>query len=99
MCSVNSDLDSLGASQPAEINVQIEKEWATYIGTLAMKRMHNVFQGQAVEVFELGLDGMSAADIAERTGLSVSSVYTLRKRVKARLYREIRALAAELERG
>ena len=56
-----------------------------------------VFQGQAIEVFELGLDGRSAAEIAESTGLSVASVYTLRKRVKKRLYLEIRALVAELE--
>lgn len=48
-------------------------------------------------VFELSLDGHSAATIAEQTGLSVASVYTLRKRVKKRLYLEIRAVAAELE--
>jgi RNA polymerase sigma-70 factor (ECF subfamily) len=99
LCSIYPDIDMSTACHPAEIDVQIEKEWAAYVGTLAMKRVRHVFHGQAVEVFELGLDGMSAADIATRTGLSVSSVYTLRKRVKARLYLEIRALAAELERG
>lgn len=99
MCSVTPDMDLLGTSHPAEIDVQIEREWAVYVGKLAMKRVRNVFQGQAVEVFELGLDGKSAADIAKQTGLSVSSVYTLRKRVKARLYLEIRSLVAELERG
>ena len=63
----------------------------------AMTRVRSVFRGQAVRVFELSLDGLPAAVIAERTGLSVSSVYTLRKRVKKRLYLEIRALVAELE--
>ncbi len=80
-----------------EIDRLIEKEWATYIANLAMERIREVFQGQAIEVFKLGLDGHSAAAIAERTGLSVSSVYTLRKRVKKRLYLEIRALISELE--
>ena len=81
-----SDLDRL-----------IENEWATYISSLAMERVREVFRGQAVEAFELGLDGHSAESIANRTGLSVSSVYTLRKRVKKRLYLEIRALTHDLE--
>lgn len=80
-----------------EITRLIEQEWSTYVANLAMKRVRDVFQGQAIEAFELGLDGLSAAEISERTGLSVSSVYTLRKRVKKRLYLEIRAVASELE--
>lgn len=80
-----------------EITQLIEKEWSTYIANLAMERVREVFQGQAIEVFELGLDGLSAAEIAERCKLSVASVYTLRKRVKKRLYLEIRAVANELE--
>ncbi|GHC42407.1 sigma-70 family RNA polymerase sigma factor [Roseibacillus persicicus] len=75
----------------------IEKEWAAYIGSLAMKRVKESFQGQAIEVFELGLDGHSAAEIAEKTNLTVATVYTLKKRVKKRLYLEIRNLASELE--
>lgn len=80
-----------------EISRLIEMEWSTYIANLAMERVRTVFQGEAVRVFELGLDGHSAATIAQQTGLSVASVYTLRKRVKKRLYLEIRAVAAELE--
>ena len=75
----------------------IEEEWSTYVASLAMTRVREVFQGNAIEVFELALDGHSAAAIAERTGLSVASVYTLNKRVKKRLYLEIRALSSELE--
>ncbi|MEP4077271.1 RNA polymerase sigma factor [Haloferula sp.] len=80
-----------------EISRLIEVEWSTYISNLAMERVREVFQGEAVHVFELGLDGHSAATIAQQTGLSVASVYTLRKRVKKRLYLEIRAVVAELE--
>lgn len=83
--------------QPSDIDQRIEQEWSAYVANLAMTKVKAVFQGQAIEVFELGLDGLSAAEIADRTGLSVSSVYTLRKRVKKRLYLEIRALVAELE--
>jgi len=84
-------------TQPSDIDQRIEQEWAAYVANLAMMRVREVFQGQAVEVFELGLDGLSATDIAEKTGLAVASVYTLRKRVKKRLYLEIRAIVAELE--
>lgn len=88
-------LDSM--AQPSDIDLRIEQEWAAYVANLAMGRVKEVFKGQAIEVFELGLDGLSAAEVAEKTGLSVASVYTLRKRVKKRLYLEIRALVAELE--
>lgn len=82
---------------PSAVDQRIEQEWAAYVSGLAMERVREVFIGQAMEVFELSLDGLSAAEIAEKTGLSVSSVYTLRKRVKRRLYLEIRGLVAELE--
>ena len=80
-----------------EIEQIVEKEWAAYIASQAMNRVRENFQGQAIEVFELGLDGHSAAHIAEKTKLTVASVYTLKKRVKKRLYLEIRQLASELE--
>lgn len=83
--------------QPTEIDRWIETEWETYISNKAMEQVRKVFTGNAINVFELGLDGHSAAEIAERTGLSIASVYTLRKRVKKRLYIEVRALTAELE--
>lgn len=84
-------------SQANEIDQLIESEWQTYIANLAMERVRRVFQGRAMEVFELGLDGLSIAEIAEKTGLQVSSVYTLRKRVKKQLFLEIRAIVADLE--
>ena len=80
-----------------EIEDIIEKEWAAYIASQAMNRVRENFQGQAVEVFEMSLDGHSASHIAEKTKLTVATVYTLKKRVKKRLYLEIRQLASELE--
>lgn len=83
--------------QEPELDRLIQNEWETYISTLAMARVRQIFRGQAVEVFELGLDGCPPAEIAERTGLSIASIYTMRKRVKKRLYQEIRAITRELE--
>jgi RNA polymerase sigma factor (sigma-70 family) len=92
------DDDSIkGLAHPAEVEHWIEEEWATYIANQAMDRLRQVFKGQAIEAFEMGLDDRSAAEIAEATGLTVASVYTLRKRVKQRLLLEVRSLTEELE--
>ncbi|WPJ97069.1 sigma-70 family RNA polymerase sigma factor [Coraliomargarita algicola] len=83
--------------QPAEVGQWIEREWTTYLANQAMARVRKVFKGQAIQAFEMGLDGFTAAEISEATGLTVSSVYTLRKRVKQRLLLEVRSLTEELE--
>ena len=88
-------LDGVGATP--EVTGLIEREWSTYIANVAMENVRSLFKGQAIEVFELSLEGHSADEIAERSGLTVASVYTLRKRVKKRLYLEIRALSEDLE--
>lgn len=75
----------------------IEKEWATYISTQALERVRKIFKGQAVEVFELSLNGLNAEAIAKQTDLTISTVYTLKKRVKKRLYLEILELTKDLE--
>lgn len=81
----------------AEIERIIDDEWATYIATTAMERLEPVFTGHALEVFKLSMEGVSTEAIAERTGLTVASVYTLRKRVKQRFYEQIRVLKDTLE--
>lgn len=80
-----------------EIEKRIEREWAAYITNEAMERVKAVFQGEAIHAFELGLEGMSASQIAEETGLTPGSVYVLRQRVKKRLYLEVLEITADLE--
>lgn len=91
------EVDWLNDRNESETSLMIENEWAAYVGKLAMDRVSTAFRGNAMEAYELFLDGHSAAEISARTKLTVSSVYTLRKRVKRRLYLEIRAITAELE--
>jgi RNA polymerase sigma-70 factor (ECF subfamily) len=86
-----------GVLQESEVEHLIEREWEDYISTQAMDRVRATFQGKAMEVFELGLDGMAASEIAAQTGLTVTSVYKLRTRVKRKLFLEVRALTEELE--
>ena len=79
------------------VDAFIQAEWGVYVANLAMQRVRDQFQGKAIEVFEQGLDGVPVEEIARRTDLTTASVYTLRKRVKKRLYLEIRSLIEELE--
>ncbi|MFD2257506.1 RNA polymerase sigma factor [Luteolibacter algae] len=81
----------------SDLDAHIEKEWSVYIVEQAMERIRTLFKGQAMEVFELSMEDIPASEIAERTGLAVSSVYTLKKRVKKALYLEIQELTANLE--
>lgn len=83
--------------QDPEIDQFIEEEWETYVTNVAMQRVRKEYRGQAIEVFELGLQGKPAKEIAEQTGLTTASVYTLRKRVKRSLYLEVQAVIQELE--
>jgi len=91
--------EKLSKQQEAEIDTFIEHEWETYIGNLAMERVRNSFRGQAIEVFELSLEGKSAEEVAQITGLKEGTVYTLKKRVKRSLMKEVRMLVENLENG
>jgi len=75
----------------------IEEEWEKYLSTLALERVKKTFNERTMYAFELGLKGMEASLIAEEVGLKVSTVYTLRKRVKQALYAEVKSLASQLE--
>jgi len=87
------------AIAPSDIEDFIEDEWKKYVSTIALENLRKNFQGQAVEVFELGLKGLNTQEIANQTGLTTSTVYTLRMRVKKNLLREARHLIQELEGG
>jgi RNA polymerase sigma-70 factor (ECF subfamily) len=85
------------AGDESELDRRIEAEWTTYLANMAMSRIREQFQGRAIEVFEMSLDGRAIDEITAATGLTAASVYTLRKRVKRRLLLEIRTLIQELE--
>lgn len=92
-----NNLSEDDAEQSPEIDRLIEDEWEIYVTSIAMDRIRESYRGKAFEVLEMDLQGMPTADIAERTELAVSSVYTLRKRVKQSLLMEVRAVIRELE--
>jgi RNA polymerase sigma-70 factor (ECF subfamily) len=75
----------------------IQAEWSNYITSYALNRLKDIFSGQAINVFSMSLDGLSADDIAKELNLTRDSVYTLKNRVKARFIKEVHALVREFE--
>ena len=90
----NSELFDFESPQVDEM---IQQEWETYVSTLAMDRVRKIYNSRAIQVFEESLDGCPPTEIAEKTGLTVASVYTLKKRVKKSLFMEVRNVVADLE--
>lgn len=82
-------------SEP-EIEKIAEKEWQLYISNLAWKNISNDFDGNALECFMMMSEGLSAAAVSEKLGITVGSVYVLKKRVTEKLYREINRLDRDL---
>jgi RNA polymerase sigma-70 factor (ECF subfamily) len=91
--------DSLLADSTAESDVDkiIESEWQAYVVTLAVEKMKAHFDGNAMDIFELVLDGKSISEIASQLSLTENSVYVIRSRVKARFQTEIRRIRSLLE--
>lgn len=82
-------------SQP-EIEKIAEEEWEHYIPNLAWKNVSGRFDENTRRTYQMLLDGKSPEQIASELGISKSSVYVNKKRVKDRLTREARRLKAEL---
>jgi RNA polymerase sigma factor (sigma-70 family) len=74
-----------------------EEEWKSFIMHKALDNISKEFQGNAMEVFKMNLSGYSVNDISEKLGLTTSTVYTLKKRVKKRLMQEVYFLKKDME--
>lgn len=72
-------------------------EWQNYLVNLACERIEESYTGGGLKVFKLSLEGKAAPEIADLLSLPLNSVYTLKKRTKKRIIREVRALSEELE--
>ncbi len=75
-----------------EIEAVIEKEWQLYIAQMAWTKIKEKFSARSVEIFFLFSEGMSGAEIAEKTGVPIDTVYVYKGRVQKALMREIAAL-------
>ncbi len=82
----------------SDLDQQIQQEWKSYMIQVVMGRLRTRFRGNAIEIFELGSQGYKTDEICEKLGLSHSTVYTLRKRVKNFLREETESLTKNMER-
>ena len=84
-------------SDEAEIDAKVEREWQRYVVDLAMERAKMVFSGNAIEVFQLSLQGKDVEEIAIQLHIKTNTVYTLKHRVKTVILKEIKQLKHDLE--
>lgn len=87
----------LASSSESEVENLIEEEWKAYVTSLAVEKIKSHFDGNAMKVFHMTLEGKSGADIAEELSMAENSVYVIRSRVKSRFQSEVRQLRAYLE--
>ncbi|MDD7984898.1 RNA polymerase sigma factor [Lentisphaera marina] len=92
-----ASMEPVQAYSEHDMDEIMQKEWESYITNMAMNRIKQNFPGQAIEVFEMTLEGKSVSDIAQELGLKENSVYKSKNRVKARLIEEVKVLRQDLE--
>ncbi len=90
--------DVIGDSaEEDQLEKHVEEEWKAYVSKIAFNKVKQSYRGNAIRVFELAVAGKTNPEISEALGLSLSSVTTLKKRVKSSLHAAVRATIADLE--
>jgi RNA polymerase sigma-70 factor (ECF subfamily) len=79
-----------------ELDNIAEQEWQLYISDLAWQKIKDNFVPTVQQSFLLSMEGITAAEIAQRLGLAVSSVRINKYRVTAAMCKEIVRLDSEL---
>ena len=87
----------LTSKSESEVDKLIEDEWKAYVTNLAVAKLKEHFDGNAMQIFQMTLEGKSGAEIAEKLQLAENSVFVIRSRVKARFQSEVRQLRSYLE--
>ena len=80
----------------AEIYECMDKQWEVYIANLAWENVKDEFGETVQQIFLKLSQGEDIENIAADLDVKENTVYQSRKRVKNRLYREIRRLNYEL---
>lgn len=93
----DNTLTYLDSIRLPEIEDIAEKEWRIYLTHLALQNIEPLFSENALNVFKLSLQGLTAQQIAEQEDITLNTVNTLKSRVKSRFKQELQQLKAELE--
>ena len=87
--SAYQDLQAMSLPQVEAI---AKVEWKAHITDSAWNNIKDDFRGCATDCFEMMNQGLLVVDISHKLGISESSVYVYKKRVKDKLISEIRRL-------
>jgi len=93
----DSTISYLHAIRLPDIEQIAEKEWRIYLTHLALQHIEPLFSKNAIDVFKLSLQGLSVHEIASQKEMQLSTVNTLKSRVKSRFKTELEQLKEELE--
>lgn len=93
----DATISYLNAIRLPKLEEIAEKEWRIYLTHLAMQNIEPLLSKNAITVFKLSLQGLSARQIAEQENITESTVNTLKSRVKSRFKTELDQLRQELE--
>lgn len=80
-----------------EMSNIIDQEWRKNITQIALQNLEKVFSGNAIQAFKMSLEEVAIKEIASTLNIAENSVYTLRRRVEAKLIREVKRLKEEVE--
>ena len=83
--------------QPEPNQTVADREWVTYVSTLAWQRVSKELSANERTAFERTSKGDPVEAVATTLGLTTSSVYVYKKRVTDRLRQEIVRLNNELD--
>jgi len=84
-------------ASPADIDAVISDEWAAYVTNVALENLSKTYSQSSMEVLKLDLEGYKAPEIAEKTGLKLASVYSIKSRVKKDAVMELKSTIRQLE--
>lgn len=87
-----AEREKVEAIRVSDIDLLAEEAWRTHITTKALERIEKVVSDNAIQVFQLSLNGMKSEEIAKRLDIKMNSVYRLRALVKNRLIEEVNYL-------
>jgi RNA polymerase sigma factor (sigma-70 family) len=93
----DSTLHYLDNIRLPDIDKIADQEWRIHLTNLALKNIESLFSENAIAVFKLSITGLSTDQVSVRTGLSISTVNTLKSRVKTRFNTELEKLKDDLE--
>lgn len=83
--------------QLCELDVVIEQEWQKHVAALAFYNISQKVSAEMLDAFQSGTTNETVEATAQRLGISTSSVYVYRMRVKNALIEEINYLRSVLE--